>query len=180
MMAPTARRLFLIGPMGAGKTTVGRRLAELRQLQFVDSDHEIERRTGVDIPYIFEREGETGFRQREAHMIDELTQLDDIVLATGGGAVLNPDNRALLRQRGCVIYLHASVNQQLRRTARSENRPLLRTGEPPRAILSRLFQQRDPLYREIAHLVIATDGRNARALVRDIERYLASVEGHES
>lgn len=173
---PTPTRLFLVGPMGAGKTTVGRRLADLRGLRFIDSDHEIQQRTGVDIPYIFEREGEAGFRQREAQIIDELTQLDGVVLATGGGAVLDPDNRRVLRERGCVIYLHASVGQQLHRTSRSDNRPLLRTGEPPRAILSRLFQQRDPLYREIAHVVVATDGRNARALVREIERSLVAAE----
>jgi len=117
--------IFLIGPMGAGKTTVGKRLADTRGMEFVDSDQEIEARTGVDIAYIFEKEGEAGFRKRERGIIAELTGRQNIVLATGGGAVLEPDNRQALSARGFVVYLHASVEQQLARTARTENRPLL-------------------------------------------------------
>lgn len=164
--------IFLIGPMGAGKTTIGRRLAELRGLAFVDSDHEIEARTGVDIPYIFEKEGEAGFRKREKQVIADLTTRSGIVLATGGGAILDPDNRLALSARGYVVYLHASVEQQLARTARAENRPLLQASSDRRETLTTLFTIRDPLYREIADLVLVTDHRNARTLIHDIERGL--------
>jgi shikimate kinase len=164
--------IFLIGPMGAGKTTIGRRLAELRGLEFVDSDHEIEARTGVDIPYIFEKEGEAGFRKREKQVIADLTTRSGIVLATGGGAILDPDNRQSLSARGYVVYLHASVEQQLARTARAENRPLLQASTDRRETLTQLFATRDPLYREIADLVLVTDHRNAKTLVHDIERGL--------
>lgn len=160
--------IFLVGPMGAGKTTVGKKLAEQRGQRFVDSDHEIEARTGVDIPYIFEKEGEAGFRKREQLVIESLTADRHIVLATGGGAVLMPENRTFLKSRGFVVYLHASVEQQFMRVERSENRPLLAHGDR-REILSRLFVERDPLYREVADLVLDTDGKNAKQLVRDIE-----------
>ena len=163
--------IFLVGPMGAGKTTVGRRLAEVRGMTFVDSDHEVEARTGVDIAYIFEKEGEAGFRRREKQAIAELTQGHGIVLATGGGAVLDPENRQHLASRGFVVYLRASIEQQLRRTGHSDNRPLLQTGDK-RGVLEELFAVRDPLYREIADFVIETDGRNARTLAQEIERHL--------
>lgn len=163
--------IFLIGPMGAGKTTVGRRLAELRGMTFADSDHEIEQRTGVDIAYIFEKEGEAGFRRREKHVIAELTAGHGLVLATGGGAVLEPENRQHLASRGFVVYLRATIEHQVRRTGHSDNRPLLQTGDR-RGVLEELFALRDPLYREIADLVIETDGRNARALAQEIERHL--------
>ncbi|MDR3417672.1 MAG: shikimate kinase AroK [Nevskia sp.] len=166
-MSKTAN-IFLVGPMGAGKTTVGRRLAEARGMSFVDSDQEVEARTGVNIAYIFEKEGEAGFRKRERQAICELTQRHNLVLATGGGAVLDPDNRHWLAARGFVVYLHASVDQQLARTERSDNRPLLQAGNR-RDTLERLFLIRDPLYREIADLVLHTDGRNARTLAREIE-----------
>lgn len=164
--------IFLIGPMGAGKTTVGRRLAELRGLQFIDSDHEIEARTGVDIPYIFEREGEAGFRKRESQVIGELAMRSGIVLATGGGAVLDADNRRVLSAHGYVVYLHASIEQQLHRTARADNRPLLNNAADRRGVLSALLAQRDPLYREIADLVVNTDSRSAKTLVHEIEQGL--------
>ncbi len=164
--------IFLVGPMGAGKTTVGKRLAEVRGMDFVDSDQEIEDRTGVDIAFIFEKEGEAGFRKRERLIIGELTQRSNIVLATGGGAILEPDNRQWLSARGFVVYLHASVEQQLHRTSRTENRPLLQTGGDRREILQSLFETRDPLYREVADLVITTDGRNARLLTREIEDHM--------
>ncbi|HEX4896706.1 MAG TPA: shikimate kinase AroK [Solimonas sp.] len=164
--------IFLVGPMGAGKTTVGRRLAEIRGMDFVDSDHEIEARTGVDIPYIFEKEGEAGFRRREKQTIADLSLLPAIVLATGGGAILDAGTRQLLATRGFVVYLHASLDQQVARTARADNRPLLARSDDRRATLETLFLQRDPLYREIADLVLETDGRNARQLVREIEDHL--------
>jgi len=164
--------IFLVGPMGAGKSTVGKRLADVRGMEFVDSDNEIEARTGVDIAYIFEKEGEDGFRKRERLVIGDLTQRNGIVLATGGGAIIEADNRQWLAARGFVIYLHASLDQQVNRTARTDNRPLLRAGGERRDILRRLFEMRDPLYREIADLVLPTDGRNARTLVREIEEHL--------
>jgi shikimate kinase len=117
--------LFLTGPMGAGKSTIGRQLSKRLNKEFHDSDHEIEARTGVDIPLIFELEGEAGFRKREQAIIEELTRIPDIILATGGGAILDPENRRHLSARGRVIYLHATVNQQLKRTRRDRNRPLL-------------------------------------------------------
>lgn len=166
------QNIYLVGPMGAGKTTIGRRLADARGMEFVDSDHEIEARTGVDIPFIFEKEGEAGFRRREKQVIEALTARSNIVLATGGGAVLDADNRLMLSSRGLVVYLHASVAQQLARTERAENRPLLQQATDRKAVLESLFQVRDPLYREIADLIVDTDHRNARAVVRDIEAYL--------
>lgn len=164
--------IFLVGPMGAGKTTVGRRLAETRGLEFVDSDHEIEQRTGVDIPFIFEKEGEDGFRKREKQVIESLTQQSGVVLATGGGAILDRDNRLWLSSRGLVVYLHAGIEQQVQRTERADNRPLLKAVDDRQAVLERLFTVRDPLYREIADLVVVTDRRNARAVVREIEDFL--------
>lgn len=165
--------IFLIGPMGAGKTTVGKRLAESRGMEFVDSDHEVEVRTGVDIAFIFEKEGEAGFRRREKQVIADLTQRSNIVLATGGGSVLDADNRMSLSARGVVVYLHATVDHQVVRTARADNRPLLNQASDRRETLERLLAVRDPLYREIADLVLETDGRNARVLAREIEDYLA-------
>lgn len=160
--------IFLIGPMGAGKTTVGRRLASARGMEFADSDQEVEARTGVNIAFIFEKEGEAGFRKRERQAIAELTQRSALVLATGGGAILDPENRQCLAARGFVVYLHASIEQQLARTERTDTRPLLQGGNR-RETLERLFSTRDPLYREIADLVLHTDGRNARTLAREIE-----------
>ncbi len=159
--------IFLVGPMGAGKSTIGRKLAQALDMEFRDSDREIELRTGADIPLIFELEGESGFRAREKAMIDQLTSGESVVLATGGGAVLDPDNRQHLKERGQVIYLYASVDQQLRRTSRDQNRPLLQT-EDPRQRLQDLINQRDPLYREIASMVVNTNGRSVSAVVQEI------------
>jgi shikimate kinase len=167
----TPGSFFLTGPMGAGKSTIGRQLAKQLDLPFHDSDHEIESRTGVDIPLIFELEGEAGFRKREVAVIDDLTRLPNIVLATGGGAVLDPLNREHLKSRGHVIYLHASVNHQLKRTRKDRNRPLLQT-ENPRKKLEELMSVRDPLYREIADMVIDTDGMRVRDVVKIIMRRL--------
>ena len=161
------QNLFLVGPMGAGKSAVGRQLARLLHLEFVDSDDEIESRTGVDIPFIFEKEGEAGFRKREARVIDELSKKGGIVLATGGGAVMDPRNRNNLGARGFVIYLHTSVDQQLSRTRKGRDRPLLENDDP-RAVLEMLMATRDPLYREIADLTVETDGRKVRAVANEI------------
>lgn len=153
--------------MGSGKTTVGRALAKKLNKRFIDSDHEIEARTGVSIPVIFEIEGEVSFRQREAEVIRDLTAQDGIVLATGGGAILNSDSRRYLQERGTVIYLHASVNSILQRTRNDKNRPLLRTADP-RKKLEELESQRHPLYQEIADLVIETGRPNVQHLVQNI------------
>ncbi len=161
------RNLFLVGPMGAGKSAVGRQLARLLHMDFVDSDEEIESRTGVDIPFIFEKEGEEGFRKREAKVIDELSARQGTVLATGGGAVLDPKSRSYLGGRGFVIYLHTTVKQQLDRTQHSRNRPLL-YGDNKEEILVALMESRDPLYREIADLVIETDGRRVKEVAVEI------------
>jgi len=163
--------VFIVGPMGAGKTTVGKRLAELRGLEFVDSDQEVERRTGVDIAFIFEKEGEEGFRRREKQVIAELTSRPRIVLATGGGAVLDADNRQHLAGRGFVVYLNASVEQQLRRIGQASHRPQLQ-GVDRRETLEALLAGRDPLYREIADFVVETGNRNARLLAQEIEQHL--------
>lgn len=167
--------LFLIGPMGAGKTTVGKQLSDTLRVDFIDSDHEIQRRTGVDIPTIFEFEGEEGFRNREQTMIAELTAREGIVLATGGGAVLREVNRQHLSSRGFVVYLQCTPEQQYDRTRRDKNRPLLQTEDPLEKLRS-LMQVRDPLYRQTADLVISTEGKNTQAVVREIVKHYRSSE----
>ncbi len=159
--------LILVGPMGAGKSTIGRLLAKELHLPFKDSDKEIEVRTGADIPWIFDVEGEQGFREREQAVLFDLCQEDGLVLATGGGAVLRQANREALRAGGRVIYLHTSVEQQLERTARDRNRPLLRTANPEQ-VLRDLMATRDPLYREIADVIIETDQRPPRMVVQEV------------
>lgn len=159
--------IFLVGPMGAGKSAVGRQLARALHLPFMDSDDEIESRTGVDIAFIFEKEGEAGFRKREAVVIDELTRIDGVVLATGGGAVVDPENRSRLGGRGFVVYLYTTVDQQFARTNKGRERPLLENGDR-RQILEELLLARDPLYREIADLVVDTNGRKVRSVAREI------------
>ena len=166
-MNPT-QNLILIGPMGSGKSAVGRALARELHRDFFDSDDVIEERTGVDIPYIFEKEGEDGFRLREAKVIDELTNMDGIVLATGGGAVVRDENRSCLGARGFVVYLKTSVDQQLKRTNRGRERPLLSQVDDRRERLDTLMRNREPLYLEIADLIVATDGRKVQAVARDI------------
>ena len=161
------QNLFLVGPMGAGKSAVGRQLARMLHLSFVDSDDEIESRTGVDIPFIFEKEGEEGFRKREAKVIDDLSALDGVVLATGGGAVVDPQSRSRLGARGFVVYLHTTVNQQLARTQKGRQRPMLENGDREQ-ILEELMELRDPMYREIADLIVETDGRKVKAVANEI------------
>ena len=165
--------VFLVGLMGSGKTTVGKLLSKQLRKPFYDSDHEIVRRTGVTIPMIFEVEGETGFRKREEQILAELTQLEGIVLATGGGAVLSAKNRALLKQRGTVVYLRGTVDELWQRTRHDRNRPLLQTQDP-KGRLRDLYLQRDPLYREIAGLVVDTGRQNVNALVYQLVQCLAA------
>ena len=160
--------------MGAGKSTIGRLLAKELRFPFKDSDKEIEQRTGADIPWIFDVEGEQGFRDREQAMLAELCDLGGVVLATGGGAVLRPENRQALRAGGRVVYLYTSVAQQLDRTARDRNRPLLRTADPG-AVLRGLMEIRDPLYREIADIIVETDERPPRMVVQEILERLQSL-----
>jgi shikimate kinase len=159
--------VILIGMMGAGKTTIGKLLASHIGKTFVDADHEIQLRTGVRIPVIFEIEGEAGFRKREAEVLRDIVKLHNIVLATGGGAILCPENRALLRQNGTVVYLCAPVSELQRRTRSDKNRPLLQTGNP-QARLIELYTQRDPLYRQTAHIVIDSGRQGVRVLVQKL------------
>ena len=165
--------------MGAGKTTVGRYLAKSLGLDFYDTDQEIEKRTGVRVPTIFEMEGEAGFRKREVSMIDELTQLPNIVLATGGGAVLSADNRQHLASRGHVIYLRASVQDLFLRTRFDRNRPLLQNNNP-KAKLEQLFAERDPLYLEVAEYIVDTGNQPVINIVQQIEEILTSSESGQT
>lgn len=161
--------LILVGPMGAGKSTIGRLLAAELSRDFLDSDHEIQARCGADIPWIFDVEGEEGFRLREVQMIEDLTAREGVVLATGGGAVLREQNRRRLRERGSVIYLFTTVEQQLKRVAKDRNRPLLQRPDREQ-VLREMFDLRDPLYRATADIVVRTDRRSPRAVVNEIVR----------
>lgn len=163
----TSDNIFLVGLMGAGKTTAGRQLAAELAKSFHDTDHEIERRTGVRISLIFEIEGEAGFRAREKQVLDQFTQLANVVLATGGGAVLDADNRRHLAERGVVVYLHGQPKDLWHRTRHDKSRPLLQTADPLEKLQS-LYLQRDPLYREIADIVIDTGRQSARALLQQL------------
>ncbi|MDZ7842052.1 MAG: shikimate kinase AroK [Gammaproteobacteria bacterium] len=168
--------VYLIGPMAVGKTTIGKQLARRLQLEFVDSDQEIEKRTGASISLIFDIEGESGFRDREEQMIAELTTMEGIVLATGGGVVLREANRKALRKNGMVIYLRASIDSQLERTRSSRHRPLLETGDR-RAALESLMDTRDPLYRQEADIIIDTDNLSAGRAARQISR---KIQNHKT
>ncbi len=163
--------IYLIGPMGSGKTAVGRQLAKELGMEFFDSDTEIEQATGVDIAYIFEKEGEASFRNRERECIASLTKLDGIVLATGGGAILDEENRRNLAANGTIVYLRTSVDRQLERTQHAKNRPLLFGGNP-RETLERLATERGPLYDELATFSIETGGRHVRAVVSNVRKIL--------
>jgi shikimate kinase len=171
--------IFLIGPMGSGKTAVGRSLARLLDYPFYDSDHEIERRCGADIPLIFEREGEVGFRRREHDAIQELTTQQRIVLATGGGAVVNDDNRRALASRGWVVYLETSVAQQAERAGRTRHRPMLH-GADPVVRLEELLRVREPLYLEIADLRVATDRQRVHSVAEWIVREYKIAQGQRA
>ena len=171
-----SKNIFLIGPMGSGKTAVGRCLARVLKQPFYDSDVDIERCTGVDIPFIFEKEGEAGFRVRESEVIDRLTQMNGIVLATGGGAVINPDNRRWLAERGRVVYLKTSIRQQLNRTRHGRNRPLLNDTDPE-ARLRLLMIQRSAFYEEIADFTVSTDERKAQLVAQEILQEIRQAPG---
>lgn len=165
------RNIFLVGPMGAGKSTIGRHLAQMLHLEFVDSDTEIEKRTGADVAWVFDVEGEEGFRKREEEAIDELSQRQGIVLATGGGSVKNKDNRNRLSARGIVVYLETTVDKQLARTQRDKRRPLLQTDDP-RGVLEDLAQERNALYEEIADYTVKTDEQSAKVVANQIIKLL--------
>jgi shikimate kinase len=168
---PPPRNIFLIGPMGSGKTAVGRHLARLFHLTFHDSDADIEAKTGVDIAFIFEKEGEVGFRVRERESIDRLTRLDSIVLATGGGAVIEAENRRVLAERGIVVYLETSIEQQLERTRHARHRPLLNDTDPEEK-LRELMQRRAALYAEIAKITVSTDARKVQLVAEEVHQKL--------
>lgn len=171
---PFQRPVYLVGMMGAGKTTIGRALARKLGWQFVDLDHELESRCGVKVSIIFDIEGEQGFRKRESAVLDECTRRPGIVLATGGGAVLDPENRRLLSERGVVVYLRASVDELFRRVERDRNRPLLQTDNP-RQRLQELLEQREPLYEEVADLVFDTGNcpisQTTRVLINELQEF---------
>jgi len=168
--------LFLVGMMGAGKTTVGKLLAHQLGKTFIDSDEEIQQRTGVTIPHIFDVEGEAGFRQREVNIIQELVKLDNIVLATGGGVVLNEQSRDVLRCNGTVVYLKSAVHDLWQRTRHDRSRPLLLAADP-RAKLKELYEQRDPLYTQVADLVMPTGKQSVHSLVLQLEQELSRIAG---
>lgn len=163
--------IFLVGPMGAGKTTIGKLLAKRLGREFIDCDHYIVAQTGADIPWIFAKEGEEGFRDRETRALEELTAMPNIVMATGGGAVGREENRKLLQQ-GFVIYLEASVDTQLIRTKKDKNRPLLQ-NDNPRATLEALYQKRHPLYQEVATIIVPTGRAYPKQMVADLLEILA-------
>jgi shikimate kinase len=161
--------------MGAGKTTIGKLLADELGLEFIDVDREIESRSGVDIPWIFDKEGEPGFRLRESAALKELSILDSVLISTGGGAVMSPQNRRLMSERGIVIYLHTSVDEQVRRTSRDRKRPLLQNDDPS-TVLAQLMEVREPLYREVAAIVIDTDGRGPKVVAQDLAERLRQLD----
>ncbi|NQZ89672.1 MAG: shikimate kinase AroK [Colwellia sp.] len=162
------RNIFLIGPMGAGKSTIGRELAERLHLEFFDSDQEIERRTGADIAWVFDLEGEEGFRKREEGVIEDLSEKQGIVLATGGGSVISKQVRNRLSARGIVVYLETTIDKQVARTQRDRKRPLLQTSEEPRTVLENLAIERNPLYEEIADVIVKTDDQSAKVVAHKI------------
>ena len=165
--------IYLVGPMGAGKSTIGKLLADSLNMEFYDVDREIEERAGVDIPWIFDMEGEEGFREREAQMLSDLSDSPGAVVSTGGGAVLRDDNRALMMTRGTVVYLRPSVDEQIRRTAKDRKRPLLQQGNPEET-LRRLMAEREPLYLQLADYSITTDQRSPRTVVQELVEKIRS------
>lgn len=167
MSLQLSNNIFLIGGMGAGKTTIGRKLAERLSYTFYDSDVEIEQRTGAAISWIFELEGEAGFRQREHQMIKELTAKNNIILATGGGAILDPKNRDLLTSRGTVVYLKTALDEQLHRVSKDKRRPLLQVDNR-KEVLSNIMQAREPLYLSIADIVVETGNRGISSVINSI------------
>lgn len=175
-MAKKKELIVFVGPMGAGKTTIGKILSKELGYQFYDSDKEIEKRTGANIPWIFDVEGEVGFRNRESAVVAELAEKKDIVLATGGGAMMRPENRSAVTKKGFVIYLNTSVEQQFNRTHKDKNRPLLQGDKDAFKVLSDLYQLRDPLYRSVADMVVDTDKKALKTIVKDIVNALNNPE----
>ena len=175
-MGETSKSIVLIGPMGSGKTTVGRRLAHELNQDFFDTDHEIIDKTGVNIDYIFDIEGEKGFRERESKILENLCQMSNIILATGGGIVMLPKNRKILKNAGLVVYLSSSVDQLLRRTAKSKTRPLLENSTDRKKTISELIEARDKYYNEVASLVIDTTGKKLHEVIKVIMRESENVE----
>ncbi|PXZ38871.1 shikimate kinase I [Avibacterium paragallinarum] len=171
------RNIFLVGPMGAGKSTIGRQLAQLLGMDFIDTDAEIEQRAGADISWIFDVEGEEGFRKREERIINELTQKQGIVLSTGGGAVMSKENRNHLSARGIVIYLETTVDKQFERTQRDKKRPLLQDVEDPRQVLEELSKIRNPLYQEVADITLPTDDQSAKVMANQIVDLIENING---
>ncbi|WP_041069901.1 shikimate kinase AroK [Candidatus Ishikawella capsulata] len=172
------RNIFLVGPMGAGKSTIGRQLAQQLNVEFYDSDQEIERRTGADIGWVFDVEGEVGFRKREEKIISELTERQGIILATGGGCITSPQTRKCLSARGIVVYLETTIEKQISRTQRDKKRPLLQVDSPVNEVLEKLAKKRNPLYQEIADLIIRTDDQNAKAVANQIIQILDKKSLH--
>ena len=173
-MQEKSNNIVLIGPMGSGKTTVGRRLAENLKIDFHDADHEIIDKTGVSIDHIFDVEGEEGFRKRETDVLKELCSNPNIVLATGGGAVISKENREFIKNTGSVIFLSSSVDQILRRTAKSKTRPLLENSSNRRKTISDIIDSRDPFYREVATIIIDTNGKKLVEIIHEIQSHLAN------
>ena len=169
--------IVLVGPMGAGKTTLGKLLATELSYEFIDSDKEIERRSGADIPWIFDVEGEEGFRNREVAVIQDLAKYNNVVLATGGGAVMRQENRDHLTRNGFIVYLNTSVDQQFNRTHKDKNRPLLQGDKDPRLVLTDLMAVRDPVYREVADFEIETNKKSLRLIVKSIVAALEQSDG---
>ena len=175
-MEMTSKNIVLVGPMGSGKTTVGRRLAHELNQDFYDTDHEIIDKTGVTIDHIFDIEGEDGFRERESKILENLCQMSNIILATGGGIVILPKNREILKNAGLVVYLSSSVDQLLRRTAKSKTRPLLENSTDRRKTITKLLEARDVYYREVASIVVNSTGKNLQEVINIIKRETENVE----
>jgi shikimate kinase len=173
MIKPSLPNIFLVGPLAAGKSTIGRLLAKALKCQFYDTDHEIERVTGVSLAWIFDVEGEAGFHKREEAIVDQLSQISHIVLATGGGSLLSPRSRAILAARGYVIHLQVSLQEQVQRTLRDKHRPLIQTSDR-RGALEKLYAEREPLYREVSDWSILTDTSSSARVVHDIYEHLRS------
>ena len=175
-MEETSKNIVLVGPMGSGKTTVGRRLSHELDQDFFDTDHEIIDKTGVSIDHIFDIEGEEGFRERESKILENLCQMSNIILATGGGIVILPKNRKILKNAGLVVYLSSSVDQLLRRTAKSKTRPLLENSNDRRKTITELVEARDIYYREVASVVIDTTGKKLHEVINIIKQENENVE----
>ncbi|WP_369602902.1 shikimate kinase AroK [Hahella sp. SMD15-11] len=173
-MASAPKNVVLVGPMGTGKTTIGKLLAKELGYEFIDSDREIEARCGADIPWIFDVEGESGFRDRETAVLEDLIEMPHAVIATGGGAVVRPVNQAIMMRAGAIVYLHTSVDQQYERTRKDRRRPLLQQSDP-KAVLERLMAQREPIYRELADIIVETDRRKPWSVAREIAKKLKEM-----